>query len=193
MRVFYQDGNIKDVDENKTYKKPSWYKKAESLLRSYKNLPMEIENLQLQLEFDRLAGPSITAKYTSAMAQSSGTSSPVENTITREEALQEKLRKKKIRLKMLTNIINAFNQEEKQVYYLRYELEKQEKEIYFKLQMSRTSYFELQKMVALKAARWLSIPIPDEDLPEEWKGELFEDIPPICLNCTGPIPDYNRT
>jgi hypothetical protein len=31
----------------------------------------------------------------------------------------------------------------------------------------------LQKRVILKAAQIIGIEVPEEDLPEEWKGELF--------------------
>lgn len=163
--------------DSKPYKKPAWYKQAERQLRSYKNLPMEIENLELQMELDQLAGTSITQKYKNSMAQASGKSSPIESVVTKEEALRERLRCKQIRLKMLDNVIKSFNLEERQVYYLRYEVEKRDKEVYTKLRMSRSAYFELQRKVVLKAARLLSIPIPNEDLPEEWRGRLFEILP----------------
>lgn len=153
--------------------KPGWYKQAERQLRSYKNLPMEIENLQLQMELDQLAGQRITPKYQGDVVQAGSVSAPVESIFIKSEALQERLRLKQIRFRMLENTIKSFNPEERQVYYLRYEVEKRDKEVFFKLQMSRSAYFELQRKVVMKAARLLGIPIPDQELPEEWKGELF--------------------
>lgn len=172
MAQAYRQGEDSQ-EASQPYKKPAWYKQAERQLRSHKNLPMEIENLQLQMELDQLAGQSITPKYQGDVVQSGSISSPVESIAIKAQVLEERLRQKQIRLRMLDNTIKTFTPEERQVYYLRYEVEKRDKEVYYKLQMSRSAYFELQRRVVMKAARLLGIPIPTKDLPEEWKGELF--------------------
>lgn len=178
MKIYHSNGKIKEVKKPvEHYQKPGWYRRTERLLKSYKTLPFEIDNLKLQLRMNRLAGPSITAKYKPAVTQQNSVSSPLESSVIKEESIEEKIELKEIRYQMLENTIKALNPEEHQVYKLRYELEKGEKEVYQKLQMSRSSYFELQKRVILKAAKLLYIPVPEEDLPEEWKGRLFESVP----------------
>lgn len=185
-KIWYPDQSSKETKEPKP-KKPRWYRQAERLLRSYKHLPYEIDNLRLQLRLDQLAGPSITSQYKQAIAQSSGHSSPTEHVVLKEESLEEKLERKEILLQMLENAIKTFDPEEYQVYQLRYEVEKREKEVYMKLQMSRSSYHELQRRVCMKAAMILNIPVPCEAQPNEWTGDLFqEEIP-------GHFPDISRT
>ncbi len=178
MRIYHASDTDQETKKSiETYTKPEWYRRTERLLKSFKNLPIEIENLKLQLRMDRIAGPSITAKYKPVVIQTNSVSSPLESTVIKEESIEERIELKEIRLKMLENTINAFNTEEHRVYNLRYELERGEKEVYIKLGMSRSSYFEFQKKVVLKAAKLLYIPVPDDDLPEEWKGRLFESVP----------------
>ncbi len=178
MRIYHANGTFKEVNKpTETYTKPNWYRRTERLLKSFKNLPYEIENLKLQLRLDQLAGPSITAKYKPVVTQLNSVSSPTESAVIKEETLEEKIERKEIWFKKLENTIKAFNTEEHQLYKLRYEYERGEKEAYLNLQMSRSSYFEFQKKVVLKAAKLLCIPVPEDDLPEEWKGKLFESVP----------------
>lgn len=161
--------------EIKRIKKPQWYRRTERLLKLHKYLPLEIDNLRLQIEMNQLAGPSIVAQPREIVTQHMpGGGSPIENAYIRDESLAEIAELKETLLKMLDNTVKSFNPEEHLVYKLRYESEKREKEVYIKLQMSRSCYFELQRRVVMKAARLLCIPIPHEDQPPEWTGELFE-------------------
>lgn len=160
--------------ETKRMKKPQWYRKTERLLKNHKYLPIEIDNIKLQIRLNQLAGPTIIAKPREIVTQyMPGGSSPTESTYIREESLLELVERKQILLEMLDNVVKAFNPEERLVYKLRYESEKREKEVYTKLQMSRSCYFELQRQTVMKAARLLGIPIPHEDQPHDWTGELF--------------------
>jgi DNA-directed RNA polymerase specialized sigma subunit len=177
-RIYRQTGQVNEIKEpTKPYKKPGWYKKTERLLKYYKNLPMEIDNLKLQLRMDQLVGQSITQQFKPVVIQHNSVSSPLESVTIKEESMEERIERKEIMFIMISNAIKTFNPEEKMIYQLRYELEKREKEVYTKLQMSRSSYFELQKRVVLKTAKLLGIPVPEAEQPEEWKGKLFEGIP----------------
>ena len=178
MGKVYNVSSTQDTPkEPERYSKPKWYRKTERLLKAYKSLPFEIENLELQLRMDKLTGTSITPNYNFSEGRSYGISSPVESVATREICIEDQIERKTILFKMLDNTIKAFTSDERLVYQLRYEEERRDKEVYTKLQMSRSSYFELQKKVILKAARLLYIVVPRDEWPEEWKGELFEVIP----------------
>ncbi|MEN6325805.1 MAG: hypothetical protein ABFD18_06325 [Syntrophomonas sp.] len=177
-RIYRQTGKVSEIKEPvQHYKKPAWYKRTERLLKSYKNLPMEIDNLKLQLRMDQLAGQSITQQFKPVVTQHNSVSSPLESITLKEVQMEERIEFKEIQFRMLENTIKTLNPDEKQVYNLRYELEKREKEVYTKLQMSRSSYFELQKRVVLKAAMLLRVPVPQDDQPKEWNGKLFESVP----------------
>lgn len=176
-RIYRQTGKVNEENEKPKYKKPGWYKKTERLLKLYKNLPAEIENLRLQLRMDQLAGQSITQQFRPVVTQHNSVSSPLESITIKETSMENIIERKEILLQMLENTIKTFNPEERPVYHLRYELEKRDKEVYTKLQISRSAYFELQKRVVLKAARLLNIPVPIEDQPPQWNGKLFESVP----------------
>jgi hypothetical protein len=169
--------------EAKRIKKPKWYRQTERLLKAHKYLPIEIDNIRLQIRMNQLAGPTIVQPLREIVTQHMQTgSSPTEREYILQEGLAEKLERKQILLQMLDNVVKTFSPEEHLVYKLRYESEKREKEVYTKLQMSRSSYFELQRQTVMKAARLLGIPIPHEDQPPEWTGELF-------TKCAGHFPD----
>lgn len=155
--------------------KPDWYIKSERLLKSMKNLPIEIDNLKLQLELLRITGPSITQKYQQVKVETSHVSSPTEQVVLREERLQEEISRREILLQMLENTIRSFSPEEHLAYQLRYELEKREKEVWDKMQISRTAYFNLQKRVVLKTALLLGIPVPPEEHSKYSSGLLWDD------------------
>ncbi len=175
---YYQNGQVQEIKNNEQpYKKPAWYKQAERLLKSYKYLPAEIENMKLDLRMEQLSGQRITQQFKSIVVQHTSVSSPLESITLKEMRLEEQIERKEIQYRKIQNTISTFNSDEKAVYTLRYELEKREKEVYTKLQMSRSSYFELQKRVVLKTAKLLNIPVPEAEQPEEWKGKLFEAIP----------------
>ena len=175
MNIYYASGQIKDIkNPEKKQKKPNWYRRAEKYLRQYKYMESELENMRLQLRLNRLSGTSITAQLRQVVVQSSGVSSPSENYVIKEESFGERIERKEIQLLMLENVMKSFNPEEKLVYRLRYEQEKGEKAVCMKLLMSRSSYFELQKVVVMKTALLMQIEVPDEDVPEEWKGGLFQ-------------------
>ena len=154
-------------------RKPDWYKKTERHLRRKKYLPVEIENLRLQLGLDREAGARVVADLKLGMAKKTNISSPTETAIIKYDTKEQAIRRKEILLTILENTVKAFNRDEHQVYYLRYELEWRDWQVSDKLGMSRSAYFDLQKRVILKAAQIIGIEVPEEDLPEEWKGELF--------------------
>jgi len=165
--------------EKVKYKKPKWYRQTERLLKKHKYLPMEIDNLLLQLRLTQLAGPSITFQPREITTQyMPGGGSSTEAIYLKEESLDEKIERKQILLTMIDNAIRTFNEEERLVYKLRYESELREKEIYPRLKMGRSTYFELQRRTVMKAARVLNIPIPGDEQPDEWLGELF-------LKCSG--------
>lgn len=164
----------KNNEAKPKYEKPNWYRRTERLLKWYKYLPAEIENLKLELEYQQLAGPPVTAQLRQDASFTNSVSSPLAAVVAVEETLQNKIRVKEIAYTKLENTINSLNPEEYQVYRYRYELECRDKEVYNGLDMSRSAYFELQKKVILKSARLLNIPVPKEDQPEEWTGELFE-------------------
>lgn len=169
--------------EAKRIKKPKWYRQTERLLKAHKYLPIEIDNIRLQIRMNQLAGPTITSQPREIITQHMQTgSSPTEREYLIQESLAEKLERKQILLQMLDNAVKALNPEEHLVYKLRYESEKREKEVYMKLQMSRSCYFELQRQTVMKAARLIGIPIPHDDQPPDWTGELFE-------KCAGHFPD----
>lgn len=163
--------------EKPKYKKPQWYKKTERLLKWHKYLPAEIENLRIQIKMDKWAGQRITAQYRAAVGGPSNLiSSPQTSVLSREEELEEKINYREMLLKMLDNTVRSFTPDEQKVYHYRYDLELKDKEVFTGLDMSRSSYFELQKRVILKSAMLLHVPVPAEDQPEEWKGELFENV-----------------
>jgi len=175
VRIYYPSGKVKDIKESeKKTKKPDWYRRSERFLRQYKYMESELKNMHLQLRLNQLAGTSITAQLKQVVVQSSSVSSPSETYVIKEESLEERIERKEIQLQMLENAMKSFDPEEKLVYRLRYELEKGEKEVWMKLQMSRSSYFDLQKRVVLKTAMLMQIEVPEEDIPEEWKGGLFQ-------------------
>jgi len=162
--------------EQTKYVKPAWYKKTERLLKWMKYLPDEIDNLRIQLQMDKLAGQRITAQYRSVVGGHSNTvSSPLAAIASRDITLEEKIEYRELLLQMLNNTVNSFNRDEKKVFELRYDLELKDKEVFTSMDMSRSSYFELQKRVILKAAMFLHIPVPLEDQPNAWKGKLFEN------------------
>lgn len=154
-------------------RKPDWYKKTERLLRRKKYLPVEIENLRLQLGLDREAGARVVADIESGVAKKTNISSPTETAVIKYDTKDQAIRRKEILLTILDNTVKAFNRDEHQVYYLRYELEWRDWQVSDKLGMSRSAYFDLQKRVVMKAAQLIGVEIPEEELPEEWRGELF--------------------
>lgn len=155
--------------------KPDWYIKSERLLKSMKNLPIEINNLKLQLELFRMTGPSITQKYHQVKVETNQVSSPTEQVVLREERFQEEISRREILLQMLENTIRSFSPEERMAYQLRYEMEKREKEVWDKMQISRTAYFNLQKRVVLKTALLLGIPVPVEEQGKYSSGLLWDN------------------
>jgi DNA-directed RNA polymerase specialized sigma subunit len=154
-------------------KKPDWYKETERHLRRKKYLTVEIENLKLQLDLDREAGARVVANLKSGITKKTNISSPTESTIMKYETKEEAIRRKEILLHILENTVKAFNRDEHQIYYLRYECEWKDWEIADKLGVSRSAYFNLQRQVVMKAAQLIGVEIPEDELPEEWKGELF--------------------
>ena len=104
-------------------RKPDWYKKTERLLRRKKYLPVEIENLRLQLGLDREAGARVVADIESGVAKKTNISSPTETAVIKYDTKDQAIRRKEILLTILDNTVKAFNRDEHQVYYLRYELE----------------------------------------------------------------------
>lgn len=174
MKLYYPSGSNREISNNtEKTKKPNWYRQAERYLKQYKYMEAELDNMKLQLRFNRLSGTSITAQLRQVVVQSSNISSPSESYVIKKELLEERIERKEIQLAMLENVIKSFNAEESLAYKLRYELEKGEKEVWMRLQMSRSSYFELQKIVVLKTALLMQITVPDDDIPEEWRGGLF--------------------
>ena len=160
-------------EQPKRHKKPGWYRETERHLRRKKYLPVEIENLKLQLDLDRQAGPKIVAQIQPAVPQKSAVSSPTETVVISYDTKQEAIQRKEILPQILENTVKTFIREEHQVYYLRYELEWRDREVSEKLNMSRSSYFSMQRRVVLKAAQIMGVEVPEDELPEEWKGELF--------------------
>lgn len=154
-------------------RKPDWYKKTERHLRRKKYLPVEIENLKLQLDLDREAGARVVADIEAGMAKKTNISSPTETAVIKYDTKEQAIRRKEILLTILDNTVKAFNRDEHQVYYLRYECEWRDWEIADKLGVSRSAYFNLQRQVVMKAAQLIGVEIPEDELPEEWKGELF--------------------
>lgn len=183
VKIYRQTGRADEVKvAAKPYRKPVWYKQTERLLKAYKNLSFEIENLKLQLRLNQLTGQSITRQLKQVVVQHNSVSSPLELMVIKEESLEERIEHKQILLQMLENTIKSFNPDERAVYKLRYELEKRDKEVWTKLQISRSGYFELQRRVVLKAAKLLDIPVPENDMPGEWNGTLFELRPENSLD-----------
>lgn len=174
MRGGWKVAKTQDGAQQKKIKKPQWYRRTERLLREFKYMPIEIDNLLLQLKLDRLAGPSTTFQPREIITQhmNSGTSS-TESAFLKEESLSEHIERKQILYEMLENTIKSFNPEEALVYKMRYESEFREKVVSGKLKMGKSTYFELQRRVVLKAARMLHIPVPTDDQPQDWTGELF--------------------
>jgi DNA-directed RNA polymerase specialized sigma subunit len=144
------------------HRKPEWYKQTENLLRRKKEIPVEIENLKLQLELDRLSGPRIISRYSVAEGKGTYFSSPTENTVIKYVSKEEQIEERRILLEILDNTVSSLSPEEFQVYALRYEAEMKDYEVYEKIGMCRSSYFEMQKRVVLKAARLIGILGPEE-------------------------------
>jgi DNA-directed RNA polymerase specialized sigma subunit len=164
------------AQERKTggYKKPYWYKQTENLLRRKKEIPVEIDNLKLQLQLDRLSGPRIISQYKVMEGTAAYSTSPTENAVLKYESKEEQIEQRQILLDILENTIRTFSPEEYQIYFLRYESELKDYEVYEKIGVCRSSYFELQKRLVVKAARLIGLTVPqDEKLPGQDSGALL--------------------
>lgn len=150
-------------------RKADWYYKCEHLLKSKKNLPLELENLKLQLQLMKLRENQISNQFDVSNNISKNKSH--NNILDKMEHLQEQIHCKEIVNKMLDNTIRSLSADELTVYHLRYEMEKREKEVWDSMLISRSAYFHLQKKMVLKAALLLGIPVPTEEQGVDHRSE----------------------
>lgn len=179
MSLFGEVGNevMDQSEEKKKNTKPEWYKRTERLLRRHKNMPVEIENLELRIEMDQEAGPRISSQIKQIITgPTNAVSDPIQQWEISMEAKRETLRRKQRLLKILDNTVQAFTKEEYDLYHLRYSLELHDFKVSRTLGLSRSPYFDKQRRVVMKAARLMCIEIPEDEQPEEWKGWLFDEV-----------------
>ena len=167
--------------------KVDWKWEAEKLLRRYKYLPVEIMGLKSQIQLAKSAGPSITPQY--KLRVSSGTppvASSTENYVFSVEALEKRLKRERTIYETIGYVINSLTGGQRLIYERRYHDEFSVKATMIELDriidyrgISEASYYRMQDELLAKVAKLYGMDVPDEEVPEAWRGGLF---PPKVLD-----------
>ena len=161
--------------------KVDWKWEAEKLLRRYKYLPTEILSLKSQIQLVKASGASITPQY--KLRESSGSPSAVSSTekyVFALDALNERLKRERKIYETIGYVINSLTGVQCLIYERRYRDEFSVKATMIELDriidyrgISEASYYRMQDELLAKVALLYGIDVPDEAIPEAWRGKLF--------------------